>query len=157
MTLNNFLKATAEKLVGLWPDRHVFVNEIPSQADGNFFVGVIESTQEKKLDRRRKRSVQFEVLYFLATKDNLDFNEWAETMYDEFERLSVLETEGTEDTEDVFRSVRLSNTSAKKDSDSQVFRFLFDADFYFLIEAEDIPTMYYLDQDNTIQSEVIET
>ena len=27
MTLNNFLEAVAEKLVGLWPDRHVFVNE----------------------------------------------------------------------------------------------------------------------------------
>lgn len=51
MTLNNFLEAVAEKLVGLWPDRHVFVNEIPKDSDGNFFVGIIEATQEKKLDR----------------------------------------------------------------------------------------------------------
>lgn len=75
MTLNNFLEAVAEKLVGLWPDRHVFVNEIPKDSDGNFFVGIIEATQEKKLDRRRRRHVQIEVLYFLASKDmdcNLD-------------------------------------------------------------------------------------
>lgn len=78
MTLNNFLEAVAEKLVGLWPDRHVFVNEIPKDSDGNFFVGIIEATQEKKLDRRRRRHVQIDVLYFLASKDNLDFNEWSE-------------------------------------------------------------------------------
>lgn len=77
MTLNNFLEAVAEKLVGLWPDRHVFVNEIPKDSDGNFFVGIIEATQGKKLDRRRRRHVQIEVLYFLASKDNLDFNEWS--------------------------------------------------------------------------------
>ena len=70
MTLNNFLEAVAEKLVGLWPDRHVFVNEIPKDSDGNFFVGIIEATQEKKLDRRRRRHVQIEVLYFLASKDS---------------------------------------------------------------------------------------
>ena len=91
MTLNDFLEAVAEKLVGLWSDRHVFVNEIPKDSDGNFFVGMIEASQEKKLDRRRRRTVQFEVLYFLASKDNMKFNEWAETMFDEFESLSVRE------------------------------------------------------------------
>ena len=50
MTLNDFLEAVAEKLVGLWSDRHVFVNEIPKDSDGNFFVGMIEASQEKKLD-----------------------------------------------------------------------------------------------------------
>ena len=48
MTLNNFLEAVAEKLVGLWPDRHVFVNEIPKDSDGNFFVGIIESDTGKE-------------------------------------------------------------------------------------------------------------
>ena len=133
MTLNNFLEAVAEKLVGLWPDRHVFVNEIPKDSDGNFFVGIIEATQEKKLDRRRRRHVQIEVLYFLVSKDNLDFNEWSEKML-----------------------VRLTNVTARKDDDSRVYQFLFDADFYFVITPEVIPTMYYLDQDNTIRSEVIE-
>ena len=144
MTLNNFLEAVAEKLVGLWPDRHVFVNEIPKDSDGNFFVGIIETTQEKKLDRRRRR------LYFLASKDNLDFNEWSEKMLDEFESLTVVETENRS------RLVRLTNVTARKDDDSRVYQFLFDADFYFVITPEVIPTMYYLDQDNTIRSEVIE-
>ena len=149
MNLNGFLEAVAEKLVGLWPDRHVFVNEIPKGSDGNLFVGMIEASQEKKLDRRRRRTTSFEVLYFLASKDNLEFNAWAETMFDEFEILSVIETEG------VRRGVRLKNVTARKDDDSRVYSFTFDADFYFVIAPEAIPTMYYLDQNNTIRSEVI--
>lgn len=157
MTLNDFLEAVAEKLVGLWSDRHVFVNEIPKDSDGNFFVGMIEASQERKLDRRRRRTVQFEVLYFLASKDNLEFNAWAETMFDEFESLSVYEkTEVVDGVEyDVRRTIRLTNVSARKDDDQRVFQFLFDADFYFVITPEVIPTMYYLDQNNTIRSEVI--
>lgn len=157
MTLNNFLESIAVKLVGLWPDRHVFANEIPKNADGNFFVRVVDTSQERKLDRRRRRTVQFEVLYFLATKDNLEFNAWAETMFDEFESLSVHEkTEVVDGVEyDVRRTIRLTNVSARKDDDQRVFQFLFDADFYFVITPEVIPTMYYLDQNNTIRSEVI--
>lgn len=157
MTLNNFLESIAVKLVGLWPDRHVFANEIPKNADGNFFVRVVDTSQERKLDRRRRRTVQFEVLYFLASKDNLEFNEWAETMFDEFESLSVHEkTEVVDGVEtDVRRTIRLTNISARKDDDQRVFQFLFDADFYFVITPEVIPTMYYLDQNNTIRSEVI--
>lgn len=157
MTLNNFLESIAMKLVGLWSDRHVFVNEIPKDSDGNFFVRVVDTSQEKKLDRRRRRTVQFEVLYFLASKDNLEFNEWAETMFDEFESLSVHEkTEVVDGVEtDVRRTIRLKNISARKDDDQRVFQFLFDTDFYFVITPEVIPTMYYLDQNNTIRSEVI--
>lgn len=157
MTLNNFLESIAVKLVGLWPDRHVFANEIPKNADGNFFVRVVDTSQERKLDRRRRRTVQFEVLYFLASKDNLEFNAWAETMFDEFESLSVHEkTDVVDGVEyDVRRTIRLTNVSARKDDDQRVFQFLFDADFYFVITPEVIPTMYYLDQNNTIRSEVI--
>lgn len=153
MTLNNILEAIASKLVGIWTDRHVFVNEIPKDSDGNFFVGIIETSQEKKLDRRRVRHIQIEVLYFLSKKDNMDFNEWVESMYDHFESLSVYEK--TVDGSDVFRSVRLTNIKARKDGDARVYQFLFDADFHFVITGEPIPTMYYLDQDNTIRSEVI--
>lgn len=150
MTLNNFLEAVATKLVSLWPDRHVYVNAIPKNSDGNFFIGIVETTQEKKLDRRRRRHIQAEVLYFLASKDNLDFNEWAETMLDEFETLTVAETE------DKTRLVRLTNVTTRKDEDSRVFQFLFDADFYFVIVPEAVPTMYYLDHNNTIKLEVVE-
>ena len=71
-------------------------------------------------------------------------------MLDEFESLTVVETESRS------RLVRLTNVTARKDDDSRVYQFLFDADFYFIITTEVIPTMYYLDHDNTIISEVIE-
>lgn len=51
MTLNNFIEAIAGKLAGVWPDRKVYVDEIPKDADGQFFVGIIESGQEAHLDR----------------------------------------------------------------------------------------------------------
>ena len=78
-------------------------------------------------------------------------------MFDEFESLSVHEkTEVVDGVEyDVRRAIRLTNVSARKDDDQRVFQFLFDADFYFVITPEVIPTMYYLDQNNTIRSEVI--
>ena len=79
-----------------------------------------------------------------------DISEWSEKMLDDFESLTVVETESRS------RLVRLTNVTARKDDDSRVYQFLFDADFYFVITPEVIPTMYYLDQDNTIRSEVIE-
>ena len=66
MTLNDFLEAIAKKLIARWPVRHVFVNRIPAEADGNFYVRVIETTQEQKLDRRRVRTTRFEVCYLQA-------------------------------------------------------------------------------------------
>lgn len=78
MTLNDFLEAIAKKLIARWPVRHVFVNRIPAEADGNFYVRVIETTQEQKLDRRRVRTTRFEVCYLQADRDNLSFNTWLE-------------------------------------------------------------------------------
>ena len=108
MTLNLFLEAVAAKLTGIWPDRKVHVDEIPKDSDGQFFVGIIESNQEKHLDRRRKRSIQFEVLYFLRSKDTMDFNAWAEEMYDNFEELTVQEAPGKT------RTIRLTGQKARR-------------------------------------------
>ena len=141
MTLNDFLEAIAKKLIARWPVRHVFVNRIPAEADGNFYVRVIETTQEQKLDRRRVRTTRFEVCYLQA-----------EAMLDYFETLSVFEK--TEDGTDVFRSLRLTNIAANQDGDERFFSFRFDARLNFVITPDVIPSMYYLDQNNTIRSEV---
>ena len=139
MTLNDFLEAIAKKLIARWPVRHVFVNRIPAEADGNFYVRVIETTQEQKLDRRRVRTTRFEVCYLQADRDNLSFN-------------SVFEK--TEDGTDVFRSLRLTNIAANQDGDERFFSFRFDARLNFVITPDVIPSMSYLDQNNTIRSEV---
>lgn len=152
MTLNDFLEAIAKKLIARWPDRHVYVNRIPAQADGNFYVRVIESTQEQKLDRRRVRTTRFEVCYLQADRDNLAFNVWLEAMLDDFEHLSVFER--SENGKDIFRSLRLTNIAANQDGDERFFSFRFDARLNFVITPEVIPTMYFLDQNNTIRSEV---
>lgn len=139
MTLNHLLEAVAAKLTEIWPDRKVFVNEIPRGTDGQFFVGIIDSGQETHLDRRRKRSVQLEVLYFLRSKDAMEFNDWAEKMYDQFEKLTVLEAPGKT------RTIRLTNQKARPDGDSRVFQFLFDAEFFFVLTPPEIPRMENLE------------
>lgn len=145
MTLNNFIEAIAGKLTAVWPDRKVYVDEIPKDADGQFFVGIIESDQEKHLDRRRKRSIQFEVLYFLKSKENMAFNAWAEEMYDQFETLTVKETEQKE------RTIRLTGQKAKPNKNARVFQFTFDADFFFVLTPAEIPFMENLEQTEEIE------
>ena len=145
MTLNNFLRAIAAELTEIWPDRRVYVDKIPKDADGNFFVGIIESNQDSRLDRRCQRDIQFEVLYFLRTDENMAFNDWAESMYDNFEDLSVVESE------DKVRLIHLTNQKARKDGDARVFQFLFDAKFSF-VNAENNPNrMESLEQKEVIK------
>ena len=139
MTVNKILEAIASKLTAIWPDRNVFVDKIPKGADGNFFVGVIETSQEKKLDRRRTRSCQIEVLYFLKSDDNMAFNDWADTMYDNFETLDV--EEGANKT----RRLYLTGQTARKD-ESGVFQFLFDVNINFVMAPEAIEFMENLTQ-----------
>lgn len=135
MTINNFLVAIAGKLKDLWPDRNVYVNQIPQHADGNFFVGVSDIEQDRHLDRRRKRHLQFEILYFLKSHDNTEFHEWLETMLDNFEKLTVKESDTG------VRGVHLTNLEARQNDDMHAYQFVFDADFYFLLAPEDGESM----------------
>lgn len=130
MTLNDFLEAIAGVLTALWPGRTVEVDEIPSGADGNFYVGIIESNQDKKLDRRRRRLIQFQVLYFLADDDAMAWNTWAESMYENFEKLTV--ADGTASG----RIVHLTGQTARREQGQRFFQFLFNADALILKEPE---------------------
>lgn len=145
MTLNNFLEAVALKLTALWPGRKVYVGEIPKDADGQFFVGIIESGQEKHLDRRKKRTIQLEVLYFLKSKDIMSFHACSEAMYDNFETLDVKEAG------DKKRTIRLTNQKARPDANARVFQFLFDADFFFVVTPLEVPFMEVLNQSEVLK------
>jgi hypothetical protein len=145
VTLNNFVEAIAAKLAALWPDRKVYIDEIPKDADGQLFVGIIESGQEKHLDRRRKRSIQFEVLYFLTSKENMGFNAWAEAMYDQFETLTVQETDHKT------RTIRLTGQKAKQNKNACVYQFTFDADFFFVLAPPETPSMETLYQTEEVK------
>ncbi len=145
MTLNHFIDAIAGKLKSLWPDRDVMVNEIPQGADGNFFVGLIDAEQGQRLDRRRVRTMQFEILYFLRKKDNLEFNSWAEDMLDNFESISVVEVEGKT------RNVRLTNVEVRKDDNTRVFQFLFDVNLNYLLAPAGGENMEVLEQEEVLK------
>ena len=131
MTINNFLDAIATKLRTLFPGKKAYLDEIPAEADGNFYIRCFEHSQEKGLDRRRKRTLQFEVNYFCKERDNLTYNDWAETMYDNFEQLTVKESE------ERTRGIALTNLKAIKNKNTDMFQFLFDATFHFVLAPED--------------------
>lgn len=131
MTINNFLEAIAAKLKDLFPGKVVYLDEIPKKADGNFYIRCFENTQERGLDRRRKRTLQFEVNYFCGDRDVLIYNDWVETMYDNFEHITVAESDGKT------RGIALTNLKAIKNTNTDMFQFLFDATFHFVLAPEE--------------------
>ena len=142
--LNDFIEAIAGKLRTLWPERKVYDDKIPAEANGSFFVGLIDVEQHKRLDRRRLRSMQFEVLYFLCPGDMLTFRAWAESMLDHFEYLSV-SCEG-----DV-RLIRTQNMQASVNSDAHAYQVVFDVDLDFVIAPPQGPAMEHVDHTEVLE------
>ena len=134
MTLNELTRAVAARLRALWPDRPVYVDDIPREADGCLYIGLIDSEQGQELDRRFKRSVSFQILYFRADQDALAYQDWAEALYDGFR---THEAGG--------RTVRLKNRSARENGEQRCYLFTFDADLLFW-EAVSGETMQTLAQ-----------
>lgn len=140
MTVNSFIKAAAAKLGELFPKRLVYTDEIHADADGNFFIRCIEQRHETKLDRRRRRFYSFEILYFDQKGEPMSYNDWAETMYLNFERLTVGGS--------VFH---LTNAHAENGDDG-VFHFVFDADFTALLAPEEIEKMRTLEMTEGVKN-----
>lgn len=130
MTMNDVLQAVAGKLKSLWPDRKVHCNEIPRDADGTFHISFTDTEQHQKLDRRYHRSVGVQILLFLASRETMEYLDWAEQMYDNFRYLTAGD-----------HLLRLHNCSAQKDSESRFFQFLFDIDMNFVEAAPDSDPM----------------
>ena len=145
MTQNDFLRAIARKLDALWPDRKVYANQIPANADGNHYVRIIETTYEKLLDRRRKTSIQFEVLFFAREDDNMSFHDWSEMMHYNFELLKVADgsAEG--------RLVHLTGRRSMRNDNLMAYQFMFDANFYLLYAPLVGPIMEMLDQEEAVK------
>ena len=123
MTVNEVMQAIAAKLGELFPDRLVYDRRIEQLADGQHFVRCIDQTHGKLLDRRRSRSYSFEILYFSKADDVVAFNDWAETMYMEFETLTL----------ESGQILRVTGANAT-DGDDMVFHFTFDVTFTALLD-----------------------
>ncbi|TVX91899.1 phage tail terminator family protein [Paenibacillus agilis] len=129
MTVNDLIKAIAKRLKSVYPDRLIYVDEIPKAADGHHFIRCMEQKHETKLGRRRMRTYSFEVLHFKSAKDNMAFHDWAEKLYFEFEQLDV---NG--------QVVHVSKAQAEP-GDDMVFHFTFDVIVNGLIDPNSIEAM----------------
>ncbi|KAF5056846.1 hypothetical protein DSECCO2_362940 [anaerobic digester metagenome] len=121
MTLNDLLQAVAAALKEIWPERKAYVNQIPQNADGAFSISLTDTEQVQGLDRRQRRTVGVQILYFRKDRDAEEYADWAETMYSSFKTVSF---DG--------RPVKLKNRMARNDSEFRYFQFMFDVDFYFV-------------------------
>lgn len=151
MTLSNVLKAISAKLTSLFPEKHVHIDEIPREADDSFYIRIIEASEEKKLDRRKSRLIQFEVIYFLASKSSQNYFEWAEQMFDSFNSIRVLERVGEDEQNSIYRVLKVKNHSARPSDDNREFHFTADIEFSFVAMPEAAETMGFLNQDNSIK------
>lgn len=73
VTLNDIVQAVAGSLKAVWPSRKVYADEIPQNADGAFYVAMEDVEQTRGLDRQQRRTVGVQVLYFLRSKDTLEY------------------------------------------------------------------------------------
>ena len=140
VTLNDIIQAVAGALKAVWPSRKAYVDEIPQNADGAFYVALADVEQARGLDRQQRRTVGVQVLYFLRSKDTLEYLEWADSMFDHFRMLDV-----------GGRQVHLSNQSARNDSDGRYYQFLFDIDLRFVEAAPVSETMETLKIEEVVQ------
>ena len=138
MTVNDIIEAIALQLKMLYHDKKVYVDEIPQGVNGNFYVHCTDQAHIRHLNRRRWRNYSFEVLYFMADKDSMAFNDWAEVMYWAFERLQVDER-------------ILTPIDAKaEDGRDMVYHFTFDIDLTGLIKEDSEPMAKYKLKNNII-------
>lgn len=139
MTLRNFIEAVAMKLLQKWPDREVYVHEIPQGVDGKHFIRLVSSQERRGLDRRYIREMSFEIIYFQKDKDTLDYLDWADTLYDEMEVLEVKEDDV------VTRRIKTHGWETRNNGDQRFYSFLFDVTFNYVVTGDPIPTMYALE------------
>lgn len=141
MTMNDVIQAVAGKLKGLWPNRKVHCNEIPREVNGAFYVSFTDTEQHRELDRRYRRTAGIQIQFFLASREMMEYLDWAEQMYDNFRYLTVGD-----------RLLHLHNCSAQKDSESRYFQFLFDIDMNFVEVAPDSEPMENLQLQEDLKS-----
>lgn len=122
--INAFIEAIAARLKELFPDKRICVDELTERADGKIFIIVNNPSQTRELGGMRKRSVSFDISYVCRKNDNLDYHNWIDKMYYNFEHIKVGDT--------VYTAKNLH-----ADKFDGIYHFLFDLDYriYYKNEA----------------------
>ncbi|MFD0588851.1 DUF6838 family protein [Paenibacillus sp. GCM10027627] len=113
MTVHEIVQSVADQLRALYPERPIYVDELPANANNVYFVQCTKQSHVKGLDRRRHRSYSFEIVYVQTDKNQLNFYNWAEGMYSAFESLSIGD-----------KMINLTNANATRGED-MAFRYVF--------------------------------
>lgn len=84
MKLTELVQGIGGRLGELFPERLMYVDKIPAEADGNFLLNIISAGGRRGISSRKSRAVSFDLLYFSRANDKLDFMEWSDTMHELF-------------------------------------------------------------------------
>lgn len=87
--INVFIVCIAAKLKELFPDKKIYTEELTANADGKIFIMVNNPSQSRELGGMRKRSVSFDIAYVCRKNDNMDYHDWTDKMYDNFEYIEI--------------------------------------------------------------------
>jgi hypothetical protein len=131
MKLKELVQGIGQKLEALFPGKLMFVDKIPSEADGNFFLEIIAQRGADGICAQRSRGVSFDLMYFSGLDDRFSFPEWADILQDGMKLVQA--------------GVFLVRTSERTAScEEMVYHFLFSVDVNY-IEYETGETMLNLE------------
>lgn len=89
MKLKSVVEGIGKRLGECFPDKLISVDNIPANADGNFFLNIIEQSANEGISARRSRAFRFDVVYFSAKDDKYAFLDWVDAMHNALREFAV--------------------------------------------------------------------
>ena len=131
MKITELAQGIGKQLAELFPDRLMFVDRIPAEADGQFFLNVVEVRDDVGISSRRTRSATLDLLYFSRADDRIAYFEWAEKLCEGFRTVKAGE--------------QLLHTRARRThAEEMVYHFIFEIGAEY-VEFEETQTMARLE------------
>lgn len=113
MKLRELVQGIGTLAAELFPGKLMYVDEIPADAEGNFFLAITEQRGSDGISARRSRFVGFDLMYFSEAGDGFSFLEWADIMQDGMKLIRAGE-------------FTLHTSSRRALNEDMVYHFLFD-------------------------------
>ena len=117
MTYGAIFSAIADAVHRAFPEKPIYINEIPANADGVVFIRMVEAAVTD-FGNRKRYTPMFEISYYLADGDTFSYNEWLDGIFPALQSITVEE------------NILLTfDKRARHDTDSRSYQFTFSLDY----------------------------
>lgn len=117
MKYGAIFSAIAAAVHRAFPNKPIYINEIPANADGAIFIRMVEAAVID-LGNRKRYTPMFEISYYLADGDTFAYNEWLDGIFSELQSIAVEE-----------KVLMTFDKRARHDTDSRSYQFTFSLDY----------------------------